>query len=220
MVYDGGAVWRHPPGRRRLKHARVEAIGVRAIVTVALWAVFTVSEAGAVAAQADADAGRAATRDKLEALLAAYAPARAMRFHRNAKQPFNIDGSINSGLTYASTFEIVITITEKQTIAFRVYPHYQGPYINLDKVRDPSGLMEKLLRLSDHGFFFWDRGRSDGCVRRVHHHARIRLPGGGSQGGDPKHPAARRVCGPDGTSDRLVGCHSSCGELPHRSLTL
>jgi hypothetical protein len=133
----------------------VEAIDVRAIVTVALWAVFTVSEAGAVAAQADADAGRAATRDKLEALLAAYAPARAMRFHRNAKQPFNIDGSINSGLTYASTFEIVITITERQTIASRVYPHYQGPYINLEKVREPSGLMEKLLRLSDHGFFFW-----------------------------------------------------------------
>lgn len=128
---------------------------MRAILPPVLWAILTVSGVGAVAAQTDADSVQAVTRERLEALLSTYPPAQAMRFHRSPREPFNLVGNVTTGLTYASSLEVVITLTRKQTIAFRVYPHYPGGYINLRKLRNPSALMQKLLEHTYQDFFFW-----------------------------------------------------------------
>jgi hypothetical protein len=95
------------------------------------------------------------TSDRLEALLSTYPPALAMRFHRNQKDPFTIKGTINGGLHYASSFDVIINITRQNTIGFRVYPRYEGIHINIDGASDPSGLMRRMLRLSEQNFLFW-----------------------------------------------------------------
>ncbi len=97
------------------------------------------------------------TRTKLEALLHTYPLARATRWHRSTKNPFTIVGYYSKDLRHAAGLEIIIAITHNAAMAFRVYPSYvgQGPYINLDKARDPSGLMQGMLQSSYRSFFFW-----------------------------------------------------------------
>jgi hypothetical protein len=63
-------------------------------------------------------------------------------------------GYFDKDLTYASRFEIFLTITNKATIWFRVYPMWSD-YINIDEARDASGLTRWLLRDSYRSFFFW-----------------------------------------------------------------
>ncbi len=46
-------------------------------------------------------------------------------------------------------------MTPNDTIGFRIYPHYNGGYINLARARDAGGLMRKLLYFSDQNFLFW-----------------------------------------------------------------
>jgi hypothetical protein len=62
---------------------------------------------------------------------------------------------LKTGLFNAQSFEIVISVTPKDTIGFRVYPHYKDAYINAGKVADAASLMRLLLRLSDRAFLFW-----------------------------------------------------------------
>lgn len=128
--------------------------GLRALLAAGLWAILTVSEIWAVAAQTRPDSLQVITREKLEALLSTYAPAQAMRFHRSTKEPFNLAGSVTSGLTYASSIEVVIAVTQDQTIKFRAYPHYEGGYINIRRVRNPSGFMQHMLEHAYSDFFF------------------------------------------------------------------
>ena len=76
-------------------------------------------------------------------------------FSQSQKQPFNYVGSLRAGLVNADSFEIVVSVTPKDTIGFRVYPHYNRGYINVDKVKDPVAFMRQLLRLSDRAFLYW-----------------------------------------------------------------
>lgn len=129
---------------------------MRAILPVGLWALLTLSGAGVVAAQMiNVDSVQVVTRDRLETLLATYPPAHDTKWHRSTNDPFAIVGYFDKGLKYAERFEIVITVTQKATIWFRVYPQWGGDYINIDKVRDRSGLMQKMLQFSYHNIFFW-----------------------------------------------------------------
>ena len=68
---------------------------------------------------------------------------------------------MQSRLSSAESLEIVISVTNSETIGFRVYPHYAGGYINVDKVKNNVGLMRKLLQLSDSGFFYWGIDQSN-----------------------------------------------------------
>ncbi|MDQ2856072.1 MAG: hypothetical protein M3R68_07065 [Acidobacteriota bacterium] len=104
---------------------------------------------------AQEDAARVKIREQLRALLAKVGPAVKVSFRQSEKQPFNFVGSLREGLTNAESFEIVISVTKNETLGFRVYPHYQGAYINVDKVRNGVGLMRQLLRFTDRTFFFW-----------------------------------------------------------------
>jgi hypothetical protein len=76
-------------------------------------------------------------------------------FRQSEKQPYNFVGVMKEGLTNCDSLEIVISVTSKDTIGFRIYPHYKGSYINVDKARNGVGLMRKLLQLSDEAFLFW-----------------------------------------------------------------
>ena len=104
--------------------------------------------------QTSDDAIRTRTREQLRQLLDRVGPAIDVSFRQSEKQPFNFVGTMR-GLTNADSLEIVIGVTTKQTISFRIFPHYKGAYINVNNVNDRVGLMNQLLRMSDQNFMFW-----------------------------------------------------------------
>ena len=103
------------------------------------------------------DASRDATREQLRQLLATAGQRTDVNvaFRQSTQNPYNFIGSMTAGLTNAQSLEIVISVTKSETIGLRVYPHYNGGYINVDKARDKTGLMRKLLYYSDQNFLFW-----------------------------------------------------------------
>jgi len=121
---------------------------------IVLFLLTTISVSTVYAQQND-EAVRNRTRERLALLLEKAGPTINVGFSQSQKQPFNYIGSLKTGLVNADSFEIVISVTPKETIGFRIYPHYKGAYINVDKARDRSGLMRLLLRLSDRAFLYW-----------------------------------------------------------------
>jgi len=115
--------------------------------------------AGASLAQSaqEKEANRVATREKLRALLASAGPKKGIEiaFRQSEKQPFNFVAVKRGSFSNAEGFEIVVGVSNDETIGFRIYPYYKGGYINVDKARNGLGLMRKLLNLSDHNFLFW-----------------------------------------------------------------
>ncbi len=105
--------------------------------------------------QRNNDDSRIATRDKLRKLLQSYGPSMNVVFRQNDAEPFFFSGNLTQGLTNAESFEIVIGVTTADTISFRIYPHYKGAYINVDKVKESPALMRQLLRFSERTFLFW-----------------------------------------------------------------
>ncbi len=101
------------------------------------------------------ETARIQTRTLLSQLLAKAGPGINVTFNQSQKQPFNYVGVLRTGLVHAESFEIVVSVTANDTIGFRIYPHYKGGYINVDKARNPTSLMRQLLRLSDKAFLFW-----------------------------------------------------------------
>ena len=103
------------------------------------------------------EASRVATREKLRQLLTASGPKRGIEiaFRQSDKNPFNFVGIKRGALKNVEGFEVVIGLSNQETIGFRIYPYYKGGYINLEKARNGAGLMRKLLNLSDHNFLFW-----------------------------------------------------------------
>jgi hypothetical protein len=106
------------------------------------------------------DASRNRTRESLAALLDKAGPGINIAFRQSTKQPYNYVGVLKQGLVNADSFEIVISVTANETIGFRVYPHYKNGYINVDNVKNSTGMMRQLLRLSDRAFLFWGADES------------------------------------------------------------
>jgi hypothetical protein len=98
---------------------------------------------------------RDTTRERLRALLDVTGPKINITFRQSDKQPYNFVGVLKTGLTNADSFEIVISVGAQDTIHFRIFPHYKDAYLNIDKVRNPEGLMRHILRFSDQNFLFW-----------------------------------------------------------------
>ena len=105
--------------------------------------------------QQDDEAVRNRTRERLAALLEKSGPGINVTFSQSQKQPYNYVGMLRTGLVNADGLEIVISVTPKETIGFRIYPHYAKGYINVDRAKDRASLMRLLLRLSDRAFLFW-----------------------------------------------------------------
>jgi len=103
------------------------------------------------------DAARDATREQMRQVLATAGQRTDVNvtFRQSTKNPYNFVGSMTTGMRNSDSLEIVVSVTKSSTIGFRIYPHYNGGYINLGKARDASGLMRRLLYLSDQNFLFW-----------------------------------------------------------------
>ena len=65
-------------------------------------------------------AAREQTRTRLAQLLEKAGPEVKIAFTRSQKQPFNYVGSLKTGLVNADSFEVVVSVTAKDTIGFRV----------------------------------------------------------------------------------------------------
>jgi hypothetical protein len=122
--------------------------------------VLTTLNVSTIYGQQDDEAVRNRTRDSLAQLLEKVGPDVNVAFSQSEKQPYNYVGTLRTGLTNADSFEIVISVTPKETIGFRIYPHYKSGYINVDRVNDRGALMRLLLRLSDRAFLFWGADES------------------------------------------------------------
>lgn len=75
-------------------------------------------------------------------------------FETSKNDPFTLVSTM-TGLPNVDSLEIVIRVTPNDTLNFRVYPHYDGGYINLDSAKDSNRLMRQLLLLSDQNFLYW-----------------------------------------------------------------
>jgi len=102
-----------------------------------------------------AEVSRDKTRDRLTALLNRVGPDVKIAFQKSQKSEYVFTGMLREGLTNAESMEIVISVTPKDTIGFRVFPHYNGGYINIDKVRNTTQLLRKIAQLNDTAFLFW-----------------------------------------------------------------
>jgi len=126
------------------------------LFTTAIAIIFCTTIATAQTSQ-DKEAARIATREKLRQVLAASGPKTGIEiaFRQSDKQPFNFVGIKRGGLTNAESFEVVIGVSNDNTIGFRIYPSYKGAYVNLNKAKGGAALARKLLNLNDHNFLFW-----------------------------------------------------------------
>ena len=111
--------------------------------------------APAVHAQEIDEATRIRNRERMATLLAAAGPAINIEFRQSTQNPFNYVGHLKTGLANAEDLEVVVRVTNVDTYSLRIYPHYKGGYVNVDKARNPTALMRALLRLSDRTFLFW-----------------------------------------------------------------
>jgi hypothetical protein len=100
-------------------------------------------------------ATRDATREKLRTLLEATGPKINVAFKQSDKNPYNFVGIMSTGLTNADSFEVVVSVSGQDTIHFRIYPHYKGAYLNIDKVSNGAGLMRQMLKYGDKNFLYW-----------------------------------------------------------------
>jgi len=100
-------------------------------------------------------ASRDATREKLRTLLAAEGAKINVAFKQSDKNPYNFVGVMSTGLTNADSFEILILISDQETIHFRIFPKYKGVYLNVNKASDSPGLLRQMVRLSDKNFLYW-----------------------------------------------------------------
>jgi len=101
------------------------------------------------------DAARDATREKVRAVLTAVGPKINIDFKQSEGYPYNFVGVMRIGLKNADSLEVVISVTATETIHFRIYPHYNGSYINVNKAKDGGELARKMLRFSDTNFLYW-----------------------------------------------------------------
>lgn len=103
----------------------------------------------------EADAARDKTRERLNALLTRVGPDLGVAFKPSSKSQYVFTGVMRDGLKNVDSFEIVISVTTKETIGFRIFPHYKGAYINIDKARNTQQLLRKIAQLNDSTFLFW-----------------------------------------------------------------
>jgi hypothetical protein len=105
--------------------------------------------------QASSDAPREKTRERLSALLTRIGPDLKVSFQPSSKSPYNFIGMMKEGLTNCESLEIVLFVTDDQQIRIRVFPHYNGGYVNIDKARNTTQLLRKIAQLNEGTFLFW-----------------------------------------------------------------
>jgi opacity protein-like surface antigen len=130
---------------------------------IAALALLVCAVAAAAQTPQEKEATRNATREKLRQLLAASGPKKGIGidFRQSEKNPFNFVGVKRDGLTNTDFIEVVVGVSDNETIGFRIYPHYKGGYVNLGRAKDGVGLMRALLRQSNTNFLYWGADTTD-----------------------------------------------------------
>jgi hypothetical protein len=123
--------------------------------SVTQFLIFAALILGATTAYAQPEGTREKTRERLNALLQREGPNIKVSFRQSDKNPFNFIGVLKDGLKNAESMEIVIMVSAKDTIGFRVFPHFKGGYINIDKVRNTTQLLRQLVQFNEKTFLYW-----------------------------------------------------------------
>src|SRR5882672_10540732 len=95
---------------------------------------------------------RDANREKLRTVLDTAGPKNNVSFRQSDKQPYNFVGIMKTGLKNSDALEIVISVSAEDTIHFRIFPHYSGAYLNIDKVKSTETLLRQMVHFSDRNF--------------------------------------------------------------------
>lgn len=128
---------------------------IRLMIRSIIFVIILAAAPAAFGQQDTAEATRDKTRQRMGALLQRVGSELKVDFQPSSKSQFVFTGVMREGLTNAESLEIVITVTTKDTIGFRVFPHYKGGYINIDKAKNPTQLLRKLVQLNESTFLFW-----------------------------------------------------------------
>jgi len=104
---------------------------------------------------------RDGTREKLRNVLNTTGPKVNIDFRQSDKNPYNFTGALRTGLNNADFMEVVVSVSNQETIHFRIYPHYKDGYINLGRASNSTALARRLLKFSDSNFLFWGADDSD-----------------------------------------------------------
>ena len=110
-----------------------------------------------------AEVTREKTRERLNTLLQREGPGMNVSFRQSEKNPFSFSGTLKDGLKNAESMEIVVAVSQKDTIGLRIFPHYKGGYINIDKVRNTTQFLKQLVQFNSRTFLYWGAD-SDGDV--------------------------------------------------------
>jgi hypothetical protein len=111
--------------------------------------------AAPISAQKIDDATRNRNREQVEGVLRSAGPANNLDFSPARNNRNNFSANLTKGLRWSESVEVVIFVTDSDTIVLRGYPKRKGQYINIDKAKDPELLMRKLLSLGVRTFFHW-----------------------------------------------------------------
>jgi hypothetical protein len=82
-------------------------------------------------------------------------PSLNVSFQQSQNSQFVFTGVLKEGLKNSESFEIVITVTQNETLSFRIFPHYKGGYINIDKARNSLQLLRQLVQFNQSTFLYW-----------------------------------------------------------------
>jgi hypothetical protein len=131
------------------------AIAATSLLLFVSFSVAQETHAPSTPATAPQSGVREATREKLRNVLNTTGPKINIDFRQSDKNPYNFTGALRSGLSNADFMEVVVSVSNQETIHFRIYPHYKDGYINLDHVSNGPALARRLLKFSDSNFLFW-----------------------------------------------------------------
>lgn len=130
------------------------------VIRVLIFVTVLAAAPAAFSQEPDKTALREKTRERLNALLQRLGPDMNVSFKPSSKSQFVFTGVLRDGLKNAEQFEIVISVSPSDTIGFRIFPHYKGAYVNIDKAKNSAQLLRKLVQLNDTTFLFWGADES------------------------------------------------------------
>jgi hypothetical protein len=90
-------------------------------------------------------AERDAQREQLRQLLTSSAARTNIEFRQGEKNPYNFIGYLHAKVVTCDYIEVVVGVSENNTIRISAYPHLDGHYINLSDARNDAAFMRRLL---------------------------------------------------------------------------